>query len=58
MSYSMKWRLSSFDKTDLNLIPSPREFGLSLIKFQVDSSEFTRRGGPYFIIKNLRVTLG
>ena len=34
--------------------PSPREFGLRLIEFQVNSSEFTRRGGAYFKIKNLK----
>ena len=34
--------------------PSPREFGLRLIKFQVNTSEFTRRGGAYFIFKNLK----
>ena len=28
--------------------PSPHEFGLRLIKFQVNSSEFTRRGGAIF----------
>ena len=31
--------------------PSPREFGLCLIKFQVSSSESRGEGGPYFIIK-------
>ena len=28
--------------------PSPREFGLRFIEFQVNSSEFTRRGGAMF----------
>ena len=36
--------------------PSPREFELRFTKFQVNSSEFTRRGGAYFIFKKPEVS--
>ena len=36
--------------------PSPREFGLRLFKFQVDSSEFTRRGGAIFHYQKSKVS--
>ena len=34
--------------------PSPREFGFSLIEFQVARPNSRGEGGPYFIFKNLK----